>query len=279
MPVITTENRFLQKVFPEKSDVGRDFYLSSRLHRELSRTVLQRMAVYNLDPTLFAQSTRHGKRYPGNPVVDLRCTPYAVKNLQKSISDVLMSRESVREFQEKFQDFGTFSAILSYSCGLNGRKGEGESPLSFRVAPSAGALYPIEVYVCVMSVADIPQGLYHHDVSAGKLELLRKGNLQSELVRTFPGSEGILQNATFLIVLTACFNRTTQKYGARGYRFIFLDAGHIGQNLYLTATALGVGCTTLGGGYDLEIAGLLGIDGTKEGFVYAAVFGYPRQSG
>ena len=112
-------------------------------------------------------------------------------------------------------------------------------------APSAGALYPLEVYLLAGEVTGLPPGIYHYDPGGHVLETVlpddRRRRLSDAAFR-----QGWIRTAAAVIVLTALFRRTTGKYGDRGNRYVHLEAGHAAQNVYLQATSLGLGTTTVG---------------------------------
>jgi SagB-type dehydrogenase family enzyme len=142
----------------------------------------------------------------------------------------------------------------------------------FRAAPSAGALYPMETYALVHDVAELAPGLYHYAVVDHALEQLRVGNLRAEIMLAGIGQE-MLGQAQVCFVLSAIFQRTRWKYRERTYRYVMLEAGHIGQNLYLAATSMGLGACAVGAFLDDDLNGLLGIDGLYEAALYVISVG------
>ena len=140
-----------------------------------------------------------------------------------------------------------------------------------RVSPSAGARYPLEIYPLIFSAKDLDCGIYHYNVKSHSLELLKKGDFKSQFFKCV-GQDMILK-CSMLIVISAIFNRTKDKYGERGYRYVLLDAGHLAQNAYLIATRLSLGCCTIGGFLDNEINKLLKIDGLTESSIYLIAIG------
>jgi SagB-type dehydrogenase family enzyme len=145
----------------------------------------------------------------------------------------------------------------------------------FRAAPSAGALYPIETYPVVNRVEEIPAGIYHYSVKESQILLIREGFFGHALSQAALG-QGMLADAACVFVWTAVVERSKWKYRERAYRYIYMDAGHLGQNLYLAATGLGLGCCTVGAFFDDEIDRLIGIDGEKEISVYLGAVGHVR---
>jgi SagB-type dehydrogenase family enzyme len=114
--------------------------------------------------------------------------------------------------------------------------------------------------------------MYHYHVRKAELALLKEGNVGPELADAGLGQE-MLEEAAAVFVWTAVIERSKWKYRERAYRYIYMDAGHIGQNLYLAATALGLGCCTVGAFFDEEVDGLIGIDGKEEISVYLGAVG------
>jgi SagB-type dehydrogenase family enzyme len=115
-------------------------------------------------------------------------------------------------------------------------------------------------------------GIYHYDVEEAQLVLQREGNYGREASEAALGQE-LVANAGAVFVWTAMVERSKWKYRERAYRYIYLDVGHIGQNLYLAATALDLGCCTIGAFYDEEVDRLVGVDGEKEISVYMGAVG------
>lgn len=142
-----------------------------------------------------------------------------------------------------------------------------------RAVPSGGGLYPLEIYVIARSVVDLPPGLFHYDVRDHSLQLMRSANDQDEdrIGQIWPA------NACAIIIFTAVFRRMLKKYGARGYRFILLEAGHAAQNLCLLATEQGLGSLCVGGFRDTRLNRFLGLDGLVEAALYCVAIGYPAE--
>ena len=115
----------------------------------------------------------------------------------------------------------------------------------FRTAPSAGALYPLEVYVAVGNVEGLDAGVYRYDPAAHALIEVRKGDVLKSLSRAAYWQEWAGAGA-IAVVFSAVYERTTGKYGKRGVRFAHMEAGHAAQNVYLQAEALGLGTVVIG---------------------------------
>ena len=162
------------------------------------------------------------------------------------------------------------STVLGSSCG---RRSENTFGLPLRVHPSAGGRFPLEIYPVVLCpAAGISAGVYHYNIAEHALDTLWEHAWTPEevgLISSYPW----VKDASVLIFLSAIFQRTQMKYGERGYRYILLEAGHIAQNIVLTAEALDLRCSPLVGTNDAHVEDVLKIDGVSESLVYTLVLG------
>lgn len=183
-----------------------------------------------------------------------------------TLSKALFERKSKRRFSRRRLTVNQISSLLYYSAGLRNNSPPWQAN---RFYPSGGARYPLEVYVLSID-SELPFGLYHYYLKNHSLEFL-------PFLQTFKYSNYFNQrwitNTKSLLLISAVFKRTTLKYGDRGYRNILLEAGHLGQNFYLTAAALNLSCCAIGGYIDDAINGLLEIDGINESIIYAFTLG------
>jgi SagB-type dehydrogenase family enzyme len=124
----------------------------------------------------------------------------------------------------------------------------------------------------VRAVRGLEAGIYHYEVPDASLALLNRGDPTDRLHDVCCGQEYARQ-AAIVVLISAVIERTKRKYGDRGYRYVLLDIGHLGQNLYLVCTALGLAIVTTCGFFDDEAADLLGIDGCDEAVFYVAFIG------
>jgi SagB-type dehydrogenase family enzyme len=136
-------------------------------------------------------------------------------------------------------------------------------------------LYPVETYLVVNSVETIKPGVYHYAVPDHALEQLKAGDYSAEIARAALDQE-MAQRANVVFVWTGVFGRSKWKYKQRAYRYVYLDAGHIAQNLALAAEALGLGSCQIAALYDEEANDLLGVDGEEESTIYMTSVGRPR---
>ena len=186
----------------------------------------------------------------------------------KSLWETIAERRSIREFSDDPMRFSELSQLLWATQGIT----LNAWGYDFRACPSAGALYPIETYVVANRVERMSPGVYHYQVKKGQLILLKEGRLGSDLARAGL-DQGLLEAAGAVFVWTAIVERSKWKYRQRAYRYIYMDAGHIAQNLYLAATTLGLGCCTVGAFFDDEVDRFIGVDGREEISVYLGAVG------
>ena len=182
--------------------------------------------------------------------------------------EVLNTRRSERDYLPQPITKQQLSQLLWATQGVTSRIAD----YLLRTTPSAGALYPIETYVVVNSVEGLDPCLCHYDVNAGELCLLKEGACgeqaaQAALDQTMAADAGVV------FIWTAIIQRSRWKYRQRCYRYIYLDAGAIGENLHLAAAALGLGCCAIGALYDDEVNALVGADGIEETAVYMSTVG------
>ena len=187
---------------------------------------------------------------------------------------LLRRRCSCRRFAPRPMPIGVLARLLEYSAGCSGLRDLGTGLLYYgRPAPSAGALYPIEVYLATQQVEGLANSVYHYLPETHRLEPV-PGAPRLEQLCSLMLSQQFLADASALFFLAAAFQRTQRKYGPRGYRYILLEAGHIAQNLCLLATEAGLGSLCLGGFYDSRLNRSLGLDGVEQGVVYGMAVGY-----
>jgi SagB-type dehydrogenase family enzyme len=205
------------------------------------------------------------KKYDSSKKIELS-HPDSLKNLP--LKEILTKRRSVRDFSPSPISREELSYLLWASTGITRKEGGYE----FRAAPSAGALYPIETYVLVNNVKSIAKGLYHYSVRGHLLEELKSGDLSEDVSHAALEQE-MCSRAAAVFIWTAIFQRSKCKYGERAYRYVYLDAGHIGANFALAAVSLGLGSCQIASLFDDEINKIVDIDGTEESVVYMSAVG------
>lgn len=207
------------------------------------------------------------KKYAKSPLIPL---PPPESGREMPLREALARRRSRRRFRQKTLSPEHLSQLLWAAQGVTGQTGE----YSFRSAPSAGALYPVETYIVIHDVGSIDPGVYHYAVQTHSLEQIKTGDCREAAARAaLDQSMAAACNAVF--IWTAVFERAKWKYRQRAYRYIYLDAGHIAENLALAAVSLDLGSCQIAALYDEEANALLGIDGENESTIYMSVVGHP----
>lgn len=208
---------------------------------------------------LRAVAERSAKRYPHRPVRELP----APARLAATLQDTLARRVSVVPCPVGAAlELRAVSTLLHAACGGNGRPHR-------RTVPSAGALYPLELYVVSRDVPGLEPAVHHYDPLSHRLEELWP--VPEETLSIF--ADPAPAQAPLLVFVTAMLWRTRFKYGLRGYRFALLEAGHLMQNLVLAAAALELAAIPIGGFYDRRVEAVLRIDGVNEVALYCAAVG------
>lgn len=208
------------------------------------------------------------KRYPSSPKIKLELPE---EETQMSIWRAIEHRRSVRNFGDKPMKKEHLSRLLWSAQGITRR----EMGYEFRTAPSAGALYPVETYLVIHNVEEISPGIYHYAVQSHELDQLKLGDFRTDITRAALDQD-MAYSANVVFLWTAVFRRSKWKYKQRAYRYMYLDAGHIAQNLALAAVAIDMGTCQIAALYDDEVNELIGVDGEEEGILYMTVVGHPR---
>jgi SagB-type dehydrogenase family enzyme len=190
------------------------------------------------------------------------------------LMQLLQARDSCRGFGLRPMPAQALSQILASAYGIS-RTGrlDGGGSVYFRTAPSAGGLFPLEIYALAREVEGVSDGLYHYNVRRHDLEPLKAGGWFSELDKALLMAP-LVRGANLILFLSAVFARSQKKYGPRGYRYITLEAGHVAQNVCLSALEQGMGSLCMGGYLDGRLNRFLELDGLREAVVYSVVVGY-----
>ena len=172
-----------------------------------------------------------------------------------SLEEAIARRRSVRDFTPQPISRSQLSQILWSAQGISDTSGK------YRTVPSAGATYPLEIFVvcgtnCVEGIGD---GVYHYNIDSHSLTLHHKGDVRFDLATAALDEESIYE-APLDIVICAEYERTLRRYGRRGERYVHIEVGHAGQNIYLQATALGLGTVAIGAFDDEEVREVLRLD-------------------
>lgn len=206
--------------------------------------------------------------YDGYPKIKL---PELV-SLKSAFEDVLATRSTARSLRPSVLTLAQLGTLLHHSYGVTRDNSGTNFPRSFRVVPSGGALYPLEIFFHSMHVQGLSPGLYHYNPVNNFLSLLQEKDQTAKLSEALV-QKSLAYDTSLILFITAIFDRSTFKYGDRGYRFSLLEAGHVAQNISLVANALGLGCINIGGFYDRQIDELLNLDGLTHSTIYLAGIG------
>jgi SagB-type dehydrogenase family enzyme len=125
-----------------------------------------------------------------------------------------------------------------------------------RTSPSAGALYPLEVYLVAGHVQGLPKGIYKYRPHGHELVMVGEGDKRSDLCAAALG-QSCIEEGSIDIVLTAVYERTTRKYGNRAERYVHMEIGHAAQNIYLQSVTLGLGTVAVGAFNDERVKEVL----------------------
>lgn len=166
-----------------------------------------------------------------------------------SIEEALLKRRSVRSFKDSPLTLSEVSQLLWAAQGITSSNGH-------KTAPSAGALYPLEIYVVVGNVDALPDGVCHYRPAMHELVRVINGDRRIELSAAALGQTSV-RNAGVVIVLSAVYERTTIKYGDRGIRYVHMEIGHAAQNVFLQAVPLNLGIVVIGAFNDNEVKKIL----------------------
>ena len=190
---------------------------------------------------------------PGEEKIAL---PKPMLSGKKSLEETLATRRSVRSYSVQALSLEQLSQLLWAAQGVTSEQG-------FRTAPSAGALYPLEVYAVVGRVEGLGVGVYKYLPSEHRLQKVQSGD-QREALAKAALSQSPVRDAAVDLVITAVYERTMRKYGERGRRYVHIEVGHVGQNICLQATAFGLGACTVGAFSDEQVKKTLALPTEEE---------------
>ncbi|MDO9034333.1 MAG: SagB/ThcOx family dehydrogenase [Methanoregula sp.] len=167
-----------------------------------------------------------------------------------SVEEAISGRRSVREYTKTPLTISDLSQLLWAAQGLT-------DPSGLRATPSAGALYPLEIYAACGNVNGLSGGVYHYLPQSHALDRVIGRDVREDLYRSALRQPSV-RDAAAVIIIAADYNRTTKKYGEQGIRYVHMEAGHASENIYLQAYALGIGTVAIGAFDDNGIMSLLG---------------------
>ena len=168
-----------------------------------------------------------------------------------SLEEALLKRRSVREYADLPLTLEEVSQLLWAAQGVTNEWGG-------RTAPSAGALYPLEMYLAVGHIQHLAPGVYKYRPERHELVQVKPDDVRGELAGAALGQAWIKEGAIDIII-AAVYERTTRKYGDRGVRYVHMEAGHAAQNIYLQAAALDLSMVTVGAFHDDRVKDITGM--------------------
>jgi SagB-type dehydrogenase family enzyme len=254
---------------PREERLHELYHENSKLFPELAREMA---AEFSVSPVELHLVSRGFKQYRTAPRVSLP-TPARSGN---ALSRALRERRSGRDLTSPLA-LGDLATLLVESFEPTSIYSNEEFGIDqvLRPWPSAGGLYPLDVYVVAANVDGLEPGLYHHNVLTSELEQLVARPPAEILGDGFFNQEFVVSSAAVLL-FAAVFDRTIAKYGERGYRLVLLDAGHAAQNALLDAERLGLPAVAVGGFCDDALAADVGLDGVDEAVLHTVVLGGRR---
>lgn len=183
-----------------------------------------------------------------------------------ALEQLLARRRSVRDYTGQPLTFAQVASLLWAAQGVN-------DPQGLRTVPSAGALYPLELYLLAGSVSGLASGIYRHHPREDAIELVAEGDRRRELAMAALG-QSWLADAALTLVFAVRYEATTRKYGQRGVQYVHIEVGHAAQNALLMAFALNLGAAVLGAFHDERVANSAGLN-RDEVPLYLLPVGHP----
>ena len=211
------------------------------------------------------------KAYPG---VERRRLPEP-SPVDLPLDQAVQRRRSRRNYTGDGVPLNQLSALLRHGCGVSATvSAYGYERLPLRTFPTHGGLQSPETYLWARAVADLEPGLYHYEPRSHSLELLQLGDFASRLTAIAFGEQYVGEAAAVLLV-TGMYDRLRWKYGERAYRFLCMDAGFLGENVYLVCEGLGLSVCAISGFAQDAVEDLLGVDGRQELALLMLTVGVP----
>ncbi|MGC8230916.1 SagB/ThcOx family dehydrogenase [Pseudobacillus badius] len=244
-------------------DPSENWFEATKIYRSSMAWDAPGVAALLRSETLQKIATHASKRFDDLPLISL---PDPL-NSNVTLDEVIENRRSIGRFQGSSVSLEQLSTVLQKSYGLVERP---EGPR--RPIPSGGALYPLDLFVIVNKVDALEKGIYHFDPY--RKGLTKLGEYSEQGFMEIMLQEESVQGFSFSVVVSASFWRSRFKYGHRSYRFVFLEAGHVMQNMILLATALNINSRPYGGFIDDELMKMIGgYNGVDDAPIYTLVAG------
>jgi SagB-type dehydrogenase family enzyme len=174
-------------------------------------------------------------------------------NGSTTVEEALLNRRSIRVYSSDYVTLTELGQLLWAAQGIT------MPDRGFRTAPSAGGLYPLELFVAAGSVTDLAAGIYRYGPANHTLEKIAETDVLPALSEAAISQESV-RDGSVAIVIAAVYQRTQQKYGDRGVRYVHMEVGHAAQNVYLQAESLNLGTVFIGAFIDEEVQDIMGMD-------------------
>ena len=171
---------------------------------------------------------------------------------EMSVEKAILNRRSIRSYANEPLKLEEISQLLWSVQGITDKE------RNFRAAPSAGALYPLEIYLVAGNVTSLDDGIYRYDPFSHKIVKHKEGDYRKNLSLSALG-QSCVKNGAIDIVIAAVYDRITSKYGERGIKYTHMEVGHAAQNVYLQAEALGLGTVVVGAFMDDKVKEVIGM--------------------
>lgn len=196
-----------------------------------------------------------------------------IKLPELSLHQAIEQRRSLRKYSEAELSQEELSFLLWASCWARDFKTSERMEITFRNVPSAGSRHPFECHLLINRVEGIKSGLYYyHPVKHCLIRTEAVDSVADDIYEACMRQE-MLKTAAVTFILSAVPYRTVWRYSQRGYRYLYLDAGHVGQNIHLASEAIGAGACMIGAYLDEGMNDAIGVDGVQEFVIYLATVG------
>ena len=201
-------------------------------------------------------SVKIGECMNGKKILKTIKLPQPQYDSRSSVESTLLKRKSIRRYTDEPLTLVEISQLLWAAQGVTHHRG-------FRTAPSAGALYPLEIYIVAGKVTGLAAGIYKFKPNKHVLLKIVEGDKRSELCKAALNQSAV-KNAPVVILFFAVYQRITVKYGQRGLRYVFIEVGHSAQNICLQAVSLGLGTVTIGAFNDDKVKKIVNCEADEE---------------
>ena len=201
-------------------------------------------------------SVKIGECMNGKKILKTIKLPQPQYDSRSSVESTLLKRKSIRRYTDEPLTLVEISQLLWAAQGVTHHRG-------FRTAPSAGALYPLVIYIVAGKVTGLAAGIYKFKPNKHVLLKIVEGDKRSELCKAALNQSAV-KNAPVVILFFAVYQRITVKYGQRGLRYVFIEVGHSAQNICLQAVSLGLGTVTIGAFNDDKVKKIVNCEADEE---------------